>query len=295
MATGDDFGLHDFVWPILKNVNEWVESRGHFTRRGFEFDMMMGPDEHINDLSNQTYFNLLAKKSIQAGIECCQIMGYNVPGKWKKIYKQIFIPMDHQNGVVLPYDPDSMVTAYDEDKKIFIKKKLTLEGQTYSLGNLHFLFVHGTPVDDQIFTNTYLAEEKIRLNREPEPSVPGSARAPSFTSPVYMACAAFNNERGKSAELFNNSWKPYWLEPFGMTLEYQSQDYGSYITSFGSMLQQTMLGLTGLRIKTGKDWSVYPSKFPEGWESIDIDQLFIRGNPVSVHASHGKKAVINEK
>ena len=292
MATGDDFGLHDFVWPILKNVNEWVESRGHFTRRGFEFDMMMGPDEHINDLSNQTYFNLLAKKSIQAGIECCQIMGYNVPGKWKKIYKQIFIPMDHQNGVVLPYDPDSMVTAYDEDTRTFIKKKLTLDGQTYSLGNLHFLFVHGTPVDDQIFTNTYLAEEKIRLNREPEPSVPGSSRAPSFTSPVYMACAAFNNERGKSAELFKNSWKPYWLEPFGMTREYQSQDYGSYITSFGSMLQQTMLGLTGLRIKTGKDWSVYPSKFPEGWESIDIDQLFIRGDPVSVHASHGKKAEI---
>ena len=80
-----------------------------------------------------------------------------------------------------------------------------------------------------------------------------------------------------------------------MTLEYQSQDYGSYSTSFGSMLQQTMLGLTGLRINTGEDWSVYPSKLPEGWESIDIDQLFIKGNPVSVHASHGKKAVINEK
>jgi hypothetical protein len=77
-----------------------------------------------------------------------------------------------------------------------------------------------------------------------------------------------------------------------MTLEYQSQDYGSYITSFGSMLQQTMLGLTGLRIKTSKDWSVYSSKLPEGWESIDIDQLFIRGDPVSVHASHGKKAEI---
>jgi len=294
MATGDDFGLKDLVWPIIKNINEWVESRGRFTKRGFEFDMMMGPDEYINDLSNQTYFNLLAKKSIQAGIECCKIMGYSVPRNWKNIYRNIFIPMDNNHGVVLPYDPDSMVTAYDENSNRFIKKKLTIEGQTYSLGNLHFLFVHGLPVDDKIFKNTYLAEEKIRLERDPEPGVPGSERAPSFTSPVYMACAAFNDEREKSAELFKNSWKPYWLDPYGMTLEYQSQDYGSYITSFGSLLQQTMLGLTGLRIKTDDNWSEYESKLPDGWESIDINQLYIKGNPVSIHASHGKKAVIDE-
>jgi trehalose/maltose hydrolase-like predicted phosphorylase len=292
LAAGDPMSLRELTWPILKAVAEWIESRGEFTERGFEFRMMMGPDEHINDVSNQTYFNLLSRKAMYAAVACARKIGYEPPKTWEKIAKTIFIPMDKEKDIVLPYDPDSTITIFDESRGAFVQAPAMLEEKTYSLGNLHWLFVHGNPVPDDVFRNTFFHEERIRLARDPEPSVPGSVRAPGFTSPIYMACAAFCGERQKSAELFLNSWKPYWLEPFGMTREYQSQNYGSYLTTFGGLLQATMLGLTGVRISED-DWCKYPAALPEGWEKIEIDRICVKGESMKVVAEHGKKAVLS--
>jgi trehalose/maltose hydrolase-like predicted phosphorylase len=289
MATGDPTFLREYVWPIMKNIAEWIVSRGEFTKRGFEFSMMMGPDEHVNDLSNQTYFNLLSKMAINAAMACAKQMDLPVPEQWQRVAESIYIPMDEEKKIVLPYDPDSLVTVFDESTSMFVKRPSSLDDASYSLGNLHFVWVHGCPVSEEVFNNTYLHEEKIRLRRPPAPSVPGSSRAPSFTSPVYMACAAFCGEREKSAALFENSWKPYWLEPFGMIREYQSQSHGSYITAFGGMLKSVMFTLTGLRISEG-DWRKYPARLPAGWEKIEIDRIWIRGKAYKVIAEHGKKA-----
>ena len=163
--------------------------------------------------------------------------------------------------------------------------------KTYSIGNLHYLFLHNCPVEDEVFRNTYFHEEQIRLTREPGGVVTGSTGAPCFTSPPWAACAAFCGERDKAAELFRNAWENYWLEPFGMISEYQSQNYGSYITSFGSMLQSTLLGFTGLRIQAG-DWAKYPATLPEGWTKIEVDRVWVRGKPMKLVAEHGKIAVL---
>lgn len=289
LATGEDKEyLRETIWPIIKSVAIWIESRGEFTERGFEFKVMMGPDEWINNVNNQSYFNLLAKMVMTFALDCAQQLNVTISGNWKRIADSIYIPMDETQGVVLPYDPKSMVRVFDESKDMYVEVKPKLEDRNYSLGNMHFLFIHGCPIKDEIIHNTYFYEEKIRLARVPEPGVPGSSRAPGFTSPAYMSMAAFFGEREKSADLFVNSWKPYWLAPYGMTREYQSQKYGSYITTFGSLLQNTILGLTGMRI-TKEDWCKYLATMPEGWKKIEIDQIWIKGKPMKLVAEHGKK------
>ena len=45
LATADQVMLRRGTWPILKNVAEWIESRGTWTPRGFEILHVMGPDE----------------------------------------------------------------------------------------------------------------------------------------------------------------------------------------------------------------------------------------------------------
>jgi trehalose/maltose hydrolase-like predicted phosphorylase len=268
-AAGDRESLRSVAWPILQAVAEWIESRGHFTDRGFEVGHMMGPDEGITNLSNQTYFNLLSSKAMAAALECAGRLGIEPPASWRRIRDRMVVP--RQGDIVLPYDPGSV--------------------DAYSLGNLAYLFLHGCPVDERLFRATWHHEEKLRLERVAAGGVPGSSNAVGFTTPPWAVCAAFFGDRGKAEDLFIDSWKSYWTEPFGMVKEAASQDYGGFVTNHGSLLQSALLGFTGLRIRDG-DWAQYPASLPAGWERIEVDRIWVRGNPMALSAVQGKKAAL---
>ena len=270
-AAGDEDSLRNVTWPILKAVAEWIESRGHFTDRGFEIGHMMGPDEGIGNLSNQTYFNLLSKMALDAAARCSGRLGQRAPASWKGIRDRMVIPREAD--IVLPYDPGTV--------------------EAYSLGNLPYLFLHGCPVSPAVFRATYLHEEEMRMARVARGGVPGSADAVGFTTPPWAVCAAFFGDRKKAAALFRDSWKSYWTEPYGMVREVPSHAYGGFVTNHGSLLQAALLGFTGLRIREG-DWAAYPASLPEGWESILVERVWVRGRPMTLRATHRKKAVLRD-
>jgi len=91
--------------------------------------------------------------------------------------------------------------------------------------------------------------------------------------------------------IFHDAWKPCWREPFGITAEYRFYGYGSYITNYGSLLQNTLLGFTGLRVVDG-DWRVYPGSLPAGWNKIECDRIWVKGKPMKLIAEHGKLATL---
>ena len=103
------------------------------------------------------------------------------------------------------------------------------------------------------------------------------------------ATAAFLGDKRRAAELFDESWRNVWLEPFGMIREAPSQDYGCFLTNFGSLLQTTMLGFTGIRINEG-DWRKYPATLPAGWSRIEIDRIWVKGDPKRLIAVDGASA-----
>jgi len=78
-----------------------------------------------------------------------------------------------------------------------------------------------------------------------------------------------------------------------MVGEYRANDYGSYITTFGGMLQTVLLGFTGLRVSKD-DWRRYNATLPEGWESIEVNRMYIHGHPYWLKAEHGKKATLEK-
>ncbi|MGA2974732.1 MAG: hypothetical protein ABSF77_05420 [Spirochaetia bacterium] len=287
-ALGDRETMRSLTWPIVKNAAEWIESRGRFTDRGFEIGHMMGPDEGITNLSNQTYFNLLSKMALSAAIACCRSLGMTPPQAWPRICKHMVIPRDRDSGVVLPFDLQNTVRVFNPELRVFEEKVASESRETYSLGNLHFLFIHGCPVDERSFRATYFHEEKLRLARLAAGEMADMA---GFVFPPYSACAAFCGERKKSAELFVNAWKPYWTEPFGMTRECPSHSYGGFVTNYGSLLQGVLLGFTGLRIGQA-DPVRYAAAFPEGWERIAVDRIWLRGRPMRMSVEHGRRAVL---
>jgi hypothetical protein len=108
-----------------------------------------------------------------------------------------------------------------------------------------------------------------------------------FATAGVATSAALFGDKAKAAGLFREAWKDGWLEPYGMSRELPSQDYGCFVTNCGALLQTAMLGFTGLRINDG-DWRKYPASLPQGWTRIEIDRIWVKGMPKRLIAEDGR-------
>jgi trehalose/maltose hydrolase-like predicted phosphorylase len=261
VLTGDENFLREGAWPVLRAVAEWIESRGTQTDRGFEIQHMMGPDEGVPDTNNNAYMNLISKMVLAAAIRCSELVGMKAPAAWSKAHDAMVIPMDSARKVILPYDGAT-------------------PGKSYSLGSVDLLAVHDPPVSLDLLRRTHGYEDGLR----------GSEWAGiGFAVAASAATAALLGDRAEARRLFDQAWKNVWIEPYGMIREAPSEDYGCFLTNFGSLLQTALMGFTGLRIREG-NWQAYPAHLPQGWSRIEVDQLWVRGNPQRLIAEDGKPA-----
>jgi len=262
LATNDQDFLKQGTWPVLKAVAEWIESRGARTDRGFEIQHIMGPDEGTINVNNDVYVNVTCKMVLAAAIRCGQILGEPVPTSWSKIQNNLVLPMDAAKNVLLAFD-NSNAAAKKEP------------------GFIDCLTVHEPPIDHDLLRRTYAYEETIRQAQ--------SSFMIGFAADAVALTAAFLGDKRRARELFDESWKTVWLEPFGMIREVPTQEYGCFLTNFGSLLQAAMLGFTGLRINEG-DWRKYPASMPQGWSRIEIDRIWVKGEPKHLIATDGVPA-----
>ena len=258
MATGDTEFVRTAAWPVLKAVAEWIESRGEFTARGYEIRHIMGPNEGVNNIDNNTYVNASCAAAMRAAIRCAEQVRYAPPAVWTRIASTLVLPRDANTGVVLAYD-GSRQDAFPD---------------------LSFLLPFDPVLPPETLERAYASFKQ----RKPEYMI-------GFATAAIAAATAFVGDRKAASDLFQQCWRPSWMPPFGMTKEVESQTYGCFLTNFGSMLQCTMIGFTGLRIQEG-DWAKYPATLPEGWKSIEVDRIWVRGEPKRLIAVPGRKSQI---
>src|SRR6202044_2281819 len=86
-ATGDKETLRRAVWPILQEVAEWVTHRGTFTTRGYEIPNVMGHNEWVANVSNDSMVNLLCRMTLRDAIAAAAVLGETAPPEWSRIEK----------------------------------------------------------------------------------------------------------------------------------------------------------------------------------------------------------------
>ena len=261
MATGDEGFLHEGTWPVLRAVAEWIESRGVSTSRGFEIRNVMGPDEGVQDVNNNSYVNVICRMVLEAAVRCAGLATAKPPDSWAKLARAMVIPIDEARNIILPYDHPP-------------------QGRQYSLGNMAMLTVHDPPLSEQLLKNTYVYEKNLRGSHP---------RGIGFSMDAEAATAAFFGDRSEAAQLYRQSWQSVWVEPYGMIKEAAGEDYACFLTNFGSLLQTAMLGFTGIRV-THPGWAKYPATLPEGWDKLEIERVWVRGEAKRLVAVNGRPA-----
>jgi trehalose/maltose hydrolase-like predicted phosphorylase len=291
-ATGDKQTLRQAVWPILREVAEWLSHRGTFTDRGYEIRHIMGHNEWVANVSNDSMVNLLCRMVMSDAIAAAGELDETPPPEWSRIEKAIYIPEDPARKLVEPFSQDGPLLYFNEPKNRYEAVDLREHPEAYTLNNTQMLVFHDPPLGQTLYRNTWAYEESLRVKREPSPSVPGSVRSPGFSIPPLAACAAMFGERKEAADLFQLAATEYAAGPFEIPKEYRPYTDGAYVTNNASLLLAAMYGFTGMRIAEG-DWRKYPVSLPTGWKRIEIERIWIKGKAWHVIAEQGKALTLS--
>jgi hypothetical protein len=107
--------------------------------------------------------------------------------------------------------------------------------------------------------------------------------------------AAWIGDRRRSLDLFERGYADFILEPFSETDEFSRTKFpdkprvGPFQANLGGFLSACLYGLPGIRVgpEEPSGWPRRAVTLPAGWDAIEVERLWVRGSPASLHAAHG--------
>lgn len=266
-VTGDTAFLRDQAWPILKGVSDWAISRLTRTERGFELLRANGPAEVPDPPDNDAFTLMAAGEVLRRAVRVGEQLGVAVPEAWREVEAGLYLPR-RSDGVIATHDGFRI----DEPK-----------GATPSV--LAGLFPYDHPLSEAERRRT------LAFYLEHWREYVGSPMLPA----LYPVWASMTGDRALALQLFEEGYAAYDSGRFHQCLEYRPDhpdsavEAGPFFANLGGMLLGLLFGLTGIVADDGdpSGWTRRPVVLPEGWTSIEVERIWIRGRPARLSARHG--------
>jgi hypothetical protein len=236
------------------------------TRRGYDIPESMGIAEREQPVNNAAFTNMGAVVVLRDAIALAERLGHAADPVWAKIADGLAIPLR-----------DKAVVSHDGYR--------TNEEKGGTPDPLMGIFPFGhrlDPASEQATLALYLslAEDYI-----------GSP----MLSALYGAWAARAGDRRLALKLLDEGYGQFCAGRFLQTLEYRPDRFpeqpraGPFFANMGGYLTGLLFGFTGLNVSPGspQSWAERPVVLPAGWDAIEVDRLWIRGQPMKLVARHG--------
>ena len=268
-GTGDWFFLKEKAWPVLYGVSQWIVCRVVKSRRGYEITESMGIAERKDPSDNAAYMNMSAKLVLRQAMTMAAELGHAVPASWIEIERKL----------VIPGDADGAVLSHDK-YRVNEEKGSTPEP-------LAGLF----PLGFQLPKHQEAATIDFFLPRW------GQYIGSPMLSALYGVWAAWRGNRKQSLQLFEEGYAKFMTGRFLQTMEYRPDKFpeqpkaGPFFANLGGFLMALIYGLPGIQV-TGRDFHEWPQRpvvLPDGWKAIEIDRVWIQGQPRRIRAAHGAR------
>ena len=273
-ATGDEDFLRERAWPVLEGVAEWLSSRVECTDRGYEIKRVIGIAEKREEpIDNAGYMNMAARVVLREAARAARALGRQDGPEWERIAERIFVPW--ANGVILNHDR-------------FTPDESGVTGATpEALAGLFPVGYCATPDTERKTIEFYLARVDEFIGHP-------------MLSALLGVYAAWIGDRRRSLELFEKGYADFINEPFGETDEFSRTRFptkprvGPFQANLGGFLMACLYGLPGIELGSEEPsaWARRRVCLPEGWKAIDVERIWVRDRPASLHAEHGAERAV---
>jgi hypothetical protein len=117
-------------------------------------------------------------------------------------------------------------------------------------------------------------------------------------SALYGVWAAWAGDRRQALKLLDEGYAQFSRGRFRQILEYRPDRHpdepqaGPFFANMGGFLISLLLGFPGLQPNGGdiESWPRRKVVLPAGWDAIEVDRLWIRGQPMRLIALQGEMA-----
>lgn len=274
-VSGDEGFIREKVWPILRGVSEWITSRVEKTDRGYEILHVTGIDEESDNVPNDAYTNIMSVKILRSAAQYSEMLGFGKREKWIEIADKMYIPI-REDGLLLQYEGM-------EEKKY--------HASTVLMSYFPYGFTNGEDSDRTTF-EYYIRHGMNRYLCYP------------MLSGFLGLFPAWNHDPHTALNFYENANLTFFAEPFHAATEWSIPNPDdrknpscelntSFITGRGSLLSGLIMGLTKVCPWKGNvdadisEWLGKEILLPEGWKSITVGKVYIRGKAYRIHAENG--------
>ena len=272
-ATGDRLFLRDRAWPVLSGVAEWLETRITRTPRGYEILSSMGIAERKQPSNNTAFTNMAAKIVLQKAVSIGQELGMSTKELWREMAEGLVLPI--KDGAICSHD------GYRDDEE---------KGATPDpLMGLFPLGLELSPELERATLDLYLGKTKEYI---------GSP----MLSALYGVWAAWAGDRKLSSKLLDEGYAAFMADRFLQTLEYRRDRFpeqpmaGPFFANLGGFLMGLILGFPGIMLDEGEvaGWPRRKVVLPAGWDTIEIDRIWVHGRAARLVARQGAPSAVLE-
>jgi protein-glucosylgalactosylhydroxylysine glucosidase len=269
-ATGDERFLSESAAPVLYGVSDWIASRVVPRRGGFDWPGAMGIAERPEPSDNEAFTLLEAQIVLDEAIACARRLGAPVSPRWLSVRQGLAVRPSPSNGAIMSHDG-----FHPREQK----------GATP--GPLAGIFPLWSKLEPDVERATL--DYYLRL-------APGYVGSPML-SPLYGVWASWAGDRRLASRLYEQGYAELVGGRFSQTLEQSPTRYpekppsGPFFANIGGFLMGLLYGLPGLRVSAAEpeSWPSRPVVLPAGWRSLEVERVWVRGEPARLVARHGAK------
>jgi trehalose/maltose hydrolase-like predicted phosphorylase len=270
-VTGDDNFLRDQAWPVLHGVADWIISRSHHGRHGFEIKRSMGIAERKTESDNEAFTMLSARAVLEEALDAARRLGRPPGAQWEEVARHLVLPLR-----------DGMLVSHDGFR--------ANEEKAATPSPLMALFPLESGLDPEV------AEKTLDYYLDRSEEYIGSP----MLSSLYGVWAARRGDRALALRLLEDGYGRFQTGRFLQTLEYRPDKFpeqpmaGPFFANMGGFLMSLLTGFAKLKIGPGEpeNWPQGKVVLPKGWSGIEVERLWLRGRPARLVAEQGKTARI---
>ena len=251
-VTKDKEWLASRGYPVLKEVADFWSSRVERTApNNYEIKNVIGANEWEENIDNNAFTNGMVKTVLEYASKAAEALGKEPNKDWRHVAKNIPI-LKFADGTT--------------------KENATYDGVTIKQADVNLLSYPLKVVTDR---------ENILKDLEyyePKLSKTGPAMGNAILSVLYARLGDIK----KSYSLFEKSYQPNELAPFGVLAETAGGTNPYFATGAGGMLQSVLFGLGGLDI-TENGVEELKVKLPKNWNSLTLKGVGINEKTITIN------------